>query len=95
MQSMEKQSQFSFKTSGCLIAPSLLFYQLFRLVTTKIAKQKLDVMVEEVAARMSDFITRNRNKIVELYSAIGVLAEYQAEVKYFHAQQHRFSFLNF
>ena len=38
-------------------------------------------MVEEVAARMSDFITRNRNKIVELYSAIGVLAEYQAEVK--------------
>ena len=63
-----------------------------RLVTTKIAKQKLDVMVEEVAARMSDFITRNRNKIVELYSAIGVLAEYQAEVKYFQAQQNRFSF---
>jgi len=52
-----------------------------KLVTTKIAKQKLDVMVEEVAARMSDFITRNRNKIVELYSAIGVLAEYQAEYR--------------
>ena len=49
-------------------------------------------MVEEVASRMNDFITRNRNKIVELYSSIGVLAEYQAEVKYFHAQQHRFLF---
>ena len=57
------------------------------MVTTKIAKQKLDVFVEEVAARMNNFISRNRKKIVELYSAIAILGEYQSEVKYFEAKR--------
>jgi len=51
------------------------------LATTKIAKQKLDVFVEEVAARMNNFISRNRKKTVELYSAIAILGEYQSEYR--------------
>jgi hypothetical protein len=46
----------------------------------RVARQKLDIFIETVAAKMKEFIDKNRKRIIELFKLVEIIKEYQLEV---------------